>query len=85
MMQVLKTLRDFLTPEALAWLPGRLHARTCLLLHVSNVSNLVEASYSTTTTTVQRIEDHYYVFDEGGTYIGEVIHPEWWPGACRAR
>jgi len=67
MLQILKTLRDFLTEEQMKWLPGNLQAGTFMLLRQNKTDE--KGVY---TTVVQ-------VFDKGGTYIGQITEPEWIP------
>lgn len=67
MMQVLKTIRDFLTEEKLKWLPGNMQIRSCILLK-DNITD--ERSVFRTVL---------HVFDDGGIYIGTIDSPHYIP------
>lgn len=71
MIHVLKSLRDFMTPEALKFLPGILEARTCILLEESLSDKTVENGV----TTTSNFRTVIHVFDKGGTFIGTIERP----------
>ncbi len=75
MMQVLKSLRDFMTEDALKMLPGSLHAQTCMLLKENMVDK--EVINGKTVSTNFRVVLH--VFDETGTFVGTIEKPHFVP------
>lgn len=68
MMQILKTLRDFLDEETLKWLPSHLQAGNFILL----TQNKKMGADKPWKQVIQ-------VFDRGGTYIGEISDPDFIP------
>lgn len=70
MIRALKHLRDFIDDETKKWMPGKLQARTCILL----VQNKGGDDGTPFHCVVQ-------VFDQSGTWIGEIAEPDFIPGS----
>ena len=70
-MKMLKHLRDFLNPEELKFLPGRLKAENCLFLTQSKGGKEGEEPYHTV----------LQVFTANGTWIGEITNPDYIPSS----
>lgn len=67
MIRELRTLRDFLTEENLKWLPGNLLTGQFILLK----ENIREEG--------KPYRQVIHLFDQGGTWIGTIEHPDWIP------
>jgi hypothetical protein len=66
-MKQLKHLRDFLDDEQMKWLPSNLQVRNCILLRQQK-----EDDNGITGNVLQ-------IFDETGTWIGEITNPDYIP------
>ncbi len=75
MMQVLKSIRDFMNQETLKWLPGNIQSRVCTLLKES----LSDTKTENGVTHHSNFRTVLHVFDEGGTLIGTIEHPHYIP------
>lgn len=80
MLKSLSHLRDFLDDEALKFLPGNLLTGQFILLkahHIDGkpVNDFVMNEFNKDKTYKTVI----HVFDQGGTYIGTIEHPDWIP------
>ena len=73
MIRTLTTLRDFMDQESLKFLPGNLKAGTFMLL-MQNKINSKEEKDQTFKRVIQ-------VFDETGTWIGEISNPDFIPSS----
>lgn len=68
MIRALSHLRDFLTEEDLKWLPGNLRSDVFITLK-KQIKQGPENLFGT----------KLLVFDKTGTYIGEIISPDFIP------
>ncbi len=66
MMIALKHLRDFMSPEALRFLPGNLRVEACIIV-------------KQTDTVENQFHVSLLVFDSVGTFMGEIKDPEYIP------
>jgi len=66
MIKNLKHLRDFLDAEQMKWLPSNLKVESCILL---TQQKEIDGVFTTV----------LHVFDNGGTWIGEITNPDFIP------
>ena len=87
-MQTLSHLRDFLDDEALRFMPGNLLTGQFILLREHMRAQSLEKNTDLRSTDekspkefVRTFHTKIHIFDQGGTFIGTINDPEWYPEA----
>lgn len=83
MLRTLGHLRDYLNEETLKFLPGNLQSGHFILLRESGKKDKLLHPTQLTEHDKQFSPDTFHtvvrVFDDSGTYIGTITHPDFWP------
>lgn len=75
MMQVLKTIRDFMKEDTLKNLVGNLHVHNCILIEESKMDTKIEDGQ----TVMSNFKRVLHVFESSGVYVGTIEHPHYIP------